>query len=82
MMANHSASGRPWQRVRRQVLERDGYRCQIGYQGCTVQATQVDHIRPMSAGGAKYDPSNLRAACRTCNAARPSGQALITSREW
>ena len=81
-MANHTASGRPWRRVRAKVLERDGYRCQIGYPGCTVLATQVDHVRPLSAGGAKYDPANLRASCRRCNAARPSGQAVTTSRAW
>ena len=75
-------NGRPWRRVRLQVLERDGWRCTIGYPGCTVQATCVDHIRPISAGGAQLDPGNLRSACRRCNAARPSGEAIVTSRAW
>lgn len=57
----------PWKRVRATVLERDGYVCQIGLLGCSGQATCVDHITPVSWGGAWYDPSNLRAACWSCN---------------
>lgn len=57
----------PWQRIRRQILERDGYRCQIVGPNCTTVATDVDHILPISQGGAWYDPVNLRAACSKCN---------------
>lgn len=27
----------------------------------------VDHIRPMRAGGAQYDPANLQSLCLRCN---------------
>lgn len=30
-------------------------------------ATVVDHITPMSKGGAKFDPDNLRAVCKPCH---------------
>lgn len=30
-------------------------------------ATVIDHIKPMSQGGAKFDPDNLRAVCKTCH---------------
>jgi 5-methylcytosine-specific restriction endonuclease McrA len=79
-------SGRPWQRVRKLVLERDAYRCQIGIKGCTVTATVVDHIVPLAAGGEPLDPSNLRAACRSCNGSRHAEGAasikVVRSRFW
>lgn len=68
-MAKPQYSG-PWQRVRRQVLERDGHRCQIRGRSCTAVATEVDHIVPTSRGGAWFDPINLRASCSKCNNAR------------
>lgn len=55
--------------MREVILERDGYECQIRDPGCVKVATEVDHIRPLSEGGAFLDPANLRAACRKCNRA-------------
>jgi 5-methylcytosine-specific restriction endonuclease McrA len=80
--------GSAWRRVRRLVLERDGYRCRIGGPGCLVDADQVDHIVSWRVGGAALDPENLRASCSHCNAVR--GGALggskpsvrRPSREW
>lgn len=57
----------PWQRIRKTILERDGWDCQIRGRNCTSQATHVDHIIPVEQGGAPYDPANLRAACQRCN---------------
>lgn len=65
-MAKPQYSG-PWQRIRPQILARDNGTCQINGPGCTTIATQVDHITPVHAGGAWYDPTNLRAACANCN---------------
>jgi len=62
--------GRRWQSLRPSILERDGYLCQIRLPGCTLEATQVDHIVPWKAGGAAYDPDNLRASCGHCNRSR------------
>lgn len=56
-----------WRAVRLRVLERDQHQCQIRRPGCTGHATEVDHITSMSDGGAKFDPANLRAACKKCN---------------
>lgn len=44
--------------------------CEIRDPGCTVAVEQVDHIVPLSRGGAKYDPANCRPACAPCNRAR------------
>lgn len=59
-----------WRQVRTVVLGRDGYRCQLRGDKCTEIATEVDHLVPVSAGGALLDPDNCRAACGTCNRSR------------
>ncbi len=63
---------RAWRIIRRQILQRDNQLCQIHGPRCTTHATEVDHIVPIAAGGARFDPANLRAACRQCNAGRSS----------
>jgi hypothetical protein len=65
-MAKSQYSG-PWRRIRKHILERDNHLCQIRGAGCTVHATEVDHIVPISKGGSWYDPTNLRGSCVTCN---------------
>lgn len=72
----------PWKKVRRQVLERDNHLCQIGSAGCTRNATEVDHVLPVSMGGAWYDPDNLRASCRWCNLQRNRKVTAAPSRTW
>ena len=37
---------------------------------CTHAATEVDHRIPAAAGGAFFDPANLRASCKACNIGR------------
>jgi len=62
-----------WRTVRKAVLARDGCVCQINAPGCTVRATQVDHIIPVCRdleGHLWLEPDNLRAACANCNRAR------------
>lgn len=56
----------PWPKVRAAVLARDGWACRVEGPTCTGRATSVDHIVPLSLGGARLDPANLRAACRGC----------------
>ena len=80
-------TGRPfdhafWRKIRVRVLDRDGWRCRIGLQGCTGEATEVDHIVPWRQGGAWFDDWNLRAACRSCNNARRTVRVARPSREW
>jgi 5-methylcytosine-specific restriction protein A len=78
--------GNAWRRVRPQVLERDGGRCQLRLKGCTAVATEVDHIVPAGEGGALYDLQNLRASCRHCNRSRENQRRLRKrsrpSRDW
>ena len=57
-------TGRPWRRLREQVLARDLYTCQV----CKLISDQleVDHIIPLSKGG---DDSmlNLQTLCSICH---------------
>lgn len=78
-----------WRRVRLVILERDGRMCQIRGPRCQVDANEVDHIVPWRAGGALYDPDNLRAACGNCNKRRARRDVVGAargpvkpSREW
>lgn len=78
-------SSRAWRKVRRFVLERDGYRCQVpteAGQPCLEHATHVDHVVPRSQGGAFLDPANLRAACQACNLTRGSARPRRPQRSW
>lgn len=72
----------PWRRIRKQILERDNYRCQIGGPGCRGLADEVDHILPVALGGAWWDAENLRASCRVCNLGRLIKARQTSSRTW
>jgi 5-methylcytosine-specific restriction endonuclease McrA len=57
-----------WQRVRKAVLQRDGYQCRIRGPRCTGQATTVHHIIPSSERpDLFFVDENLAAACARCN---------------
>jgi 5-methylcytosine-specific restriction endonuclease McrA len=63
----HGRSGRPWRRIREQVLARDPY-CMIRGPRCTRISTTVDHIVPLSVDPSlAHELSNLRGACAACN---------------
>ena len=63
-----------WKNVRAKVLERDGYECQrcgknrekLG-EDFNESLFHVDHKKPVSEGGAMFDPSNLQVLCKSCN---------------
>ena len=61
----------PWLVLRKLVLARDNYVCQLRLPGCKTKATQVDHIIGLAqAPERRWDPTNLRAACKSCNVAK------------
>lgn len=67
-----TGSTRAWRRIRRLVLDRDGYRCRVPLtdgRECGQYADCVDHVVDRADGGTdRLD--NLRAACTPCNLRR------------
>ena len=53
-----------WRALRKQALERDGWRCTAcGRAG----RLEVHHVQPTSQGGAVWELGNLRTLCRPCH---------------
>lgn len=75
--------GGPWRRIRKRILERDRWICQLRLPGCTTHADAVDHIVEPSKGGAWHDERNLQAACKPCNTRKSNGVTQPPpSRDW
>lgn len=63
--AHQRGYDRTWRRVRLMHLAQFPL-CELcEKQGQATPAAEVDHRRPMSAGGARFDSSNLRSLCKT-----------------
>ncbi len=63
-------------RIRWEILERDDFTCRYCGSRAPDVVLHLDHVEPLAFGGSD-DPSNLVAACETCNlskAARPLKQ--------
>ncbi|NBW17882.1 MAG: HNH endonuclease, partial [Caulobacteraceae bacterium] len=54
-----------YQRVRKQVLQRDYNTCHY----CGLEANTVDHLIPISKGGTD-EATNMVAACTQCNSGK------------
>ena len=57
-----------WAKIRRQVLIRDHYKCQIRGPYCYVDAREVDHIQ----GRDDHRLENLQAVCHKCHTKKTS----------
>lgn len=69
--------GRPWRRLRDQIMERDGYLCQCPAckkRPVPLVAHEVDHIKPVAFGGTD-DPSNLQAISKECHRIKSAQEA-------
>lgn len=74
-----------WAPARARCLNDARGLCQICYPGiCKVRANVADHIKPLSAGGARFAQSNLQAACVPCNTAKGqrARRTVGPSRDW
>ena len=72
-------SGRPWRRLREEILKRDARIC--FYCG-SAEASTVDHVTPLSKGGTD-SPANLVACCKRCNLRKgeKTGDEFIRSQQ-
>ena len=60
-------TGSRWQRLRRRIKDRDGWRCrECGKAG----RLEVDHVTRLQDGGDPWDPSNLQTLCRSCHVSK------------
>lgn len=76
-MADAVYRSKRWKMVRLEVLERDGWRCQLCGELIDRYATPrspmsatVDHVVAVLDGGSWYNTANLRAAHLVCNSTR------------
>lgn len=75
--------GRPWQRLRKQVFERDGYLCQIHLSRGEVVVVTLhgalagvcDHITPLAEGGTNNE-KNLQTICQSCDREKTQSESL------
>lgn len=63
-------TGHRWRKLRSHILRRDHNTCHLCGGYITHGAGTADHLRPVSLGGAIYDPRNLKAAHMWCNRVR------------
>lgn len=58
-------STRASRKLRARILQ-DKPLCHLNYPGCTLVATEDDHVTPLSQGGTDH-PSNHAGACSHCH---------------
>ncbi|MGC5026276.1 HNH endonuclease [Tsukamurella sp. DT100] len=70
-----------WRRLRTQILERDGNRCQrCGAHGDqTGVRLELDHITPVAEGG-QDSPENTQLLCHDCHLDKSKREALAGQR--
>ncbi|WP_322861868.1 HNH endonuclease [Aeromonas allosaccharophila] len=65
-----------WRKLRKRILVRDNYLCQVCLAlGIVTPATQVDHIVNKAAGGTDAE-SNLQGICDHCHDTKTRAEAL------
>jgi hypothetical protein len=68
-------------RTARRILDRDAATCQLGFTGCTITATEADHITGWAdAMAAGWDPADVddigngQAVCAGCHRRKTLGE--------
>ena len=70
---------RQWARLRRVVIDRDGWRCRrCGHPG----NLEVHHVEPLAAGGAPLALANLETVCRWCHLSAHLSPERAAWRAW
>lgn len=69
-----------WSFVRKAILRRDKYRCNICKNRFVKSKLDVDHIIPVRFGIDPYLKANLRLLCKGCHRAKTKLDRLATSK--
>lgn len=93
--ARYGRYGRPYQRLKETLRREGAHICWLCGEPIDMELSRaqpnhalawtLDHVIPVSRGGAVLDPANVREAHRRCNSARGIGRPLRrlnTSRRW
>lgn len=59
--------GYQWRKLRKRFLDANPLCEQCRLQGRYTMATEVHHIKPLSAGGSLFDMNNLMPLCKSCH---------------
>ena len=79
MSRNHRGLGKRWERTRRAVLNRAGWRCE----GCGLAGPlEAHHVKPLRLGGAVYGVDNLKALCGACHKAEHARPETPEQGRW
>ena len=70
-----------WAKFRAAYQRRNPLCVQWKRAGIIRPATQVDHIKPLSAGGDKYNESNLQGLCATCHSKKTARERCLKLQE-
>lgn len=81
--AKSGRGGRPWQRLRKRIFQRDGFLCQSCKADDILTAVDLhganvgicDHIIPTFEGGSD-DESNLQTLCKKCSDDKTKQEAV------
>ena len=65
-----------WRRLRQHVLAAHPLCGDCATAGRTTAATEVDHVVPISRGGAALDEANCRSLCKRCHSRRTAASGL------
>ena len=71
-----------WQRTRRQFLSEHPLCVHCAVAGLRVPAHHVDHVQPVSEGGAWFDVENLQGLCAACHSVKTRGENGCKPREF
>lgn len=74
-------NSRRWRNLRLQVLYNEPLCRHCAEQGLVMPATVVDHITPITQGGAIWDVSNLQPLCTTCHAQKSGRERHTNTQE-
>ena len=70
--------------IRMRVFQRDGWRCQLGYEGCGYRAEEIDHVISVADLGVSRAEANdeqlLQSVCKSCHRVRSERQRLAAVR--